>query len=205
MWSLLLDLVFPRPRSLSAEDRAEILRGPVIRLGTAALRGNGCRHLDGVTAARAYRSVPALDLAIRRCKYSRQPSLCAELAAILAACADDAGEGITLCPVPLHWTRRFARGFNQAELLARGVASRRRWSCETLLVRVRPTGAQAKRGRAERKQAVIGAFAVRGGPVPEHVLLIDDVCTTGATLDDCARALKVAGAKRVSALVLAAG
>ncbi len=205
MLSLLLDGFFSRPRSLSPEERVEILRGPVIRLEAVALRRSGCLYLDSVTAARAYRAVPALDLAIRRCKYSRQPSLCADLAEILAACVTDAEEGITLCPVPLHWTRRFARGFNQAELLALGVARLRGWRCQMLLARVRPTGAQAKRGRTERKQAVVGAFALRSCPVPGHVTLVDDVCTTGATLDDCARALKAAGAKRVSALVLAAG
>jgi ComF family protein len=97
-----------------------------------------------------------------------------------------------IVPVPLHPTRRRERGFDQAELLAvtlsavTGVPLR-----EQLLIRTRHTGPQVGLGRAERRRNVSGAFALRY-PVPTSqpvILLVDDVCTTGATLEECARTL----------------
>lgn len=109
-------------------------------------------------------------------------------------------------PVPLHFLKRHARGFNQSELLARefsllaglplhvGVLLRHRW-----------TSAQARLGKEKRKVNVEGAFVVRRAePIKgRRVLLIDDVCTTGATLEACAHALKAAGAQTVDVLTLA--
>jgi ComF family protein len=108
-------------------------------------------------------------------------------------------------PVPLHWTREFTRGFNQAEVLAREITRRRGLPCEKALRRVRSTGSQARMSRSERRRNVATAFTVRRPAViaGKTVLLIDDVHTTGATLGACAVALKRAGAKRVVALTLA--
>jgi ComF family protein len=111
-----------------------------------------------------------------------------------------------ILPVPLHRNRERQRGFNQAGLLAarigklRGIAVAGR-DC----VRVRDTRPQTGLRRAERRKNVKGAFAV---PHPERirglrVLLVDDVLTTGATADSCARALMDAGAKGVWVLTLA--
>lgn len=110
-----------------------------------------------------------------------------------------------IVPVPLHWTRWLRRGFNQAELLACEVASRSGLPVERLARRVRSTGMQAQLSRAGRRRNVARAFTV---PKPGRVqgrrlLLIDDVFTTGATLNACATALKRAGAAHVSALTLA--
>ena len=77
---------------------------------------------------------------------------------------------------------------------------------ENLLKRVRATGHQAWRGRAERLISVKGAFGLsKGKSVPDRVILIDDLATTGATLDACAKALKDAGANYVEAWVVAHG
>ena len=96
-------------------------------------------------------------------------------------------------PVPLHWTRRWSRGYNQAEILAREVASVLGTSCQTgVLVRSRRTGTQIRKAVEEKKKNVSGAFSLRR-PLPEnvrHVLLIDDVFTTGATLNACYRTLR---------------
>ncbi len=107
-------------------------------------------------------------------------------------------------PMPLHWMRRWKRGFNQAELLAQfvskqsGVPLRR-------LVRKRRTAAQAGLTNAKRRANVAGAFVVskRSSVKGLRLLLIDDVLTTGATASSCARALKTAGAARVAVLTLA--
>jgi len=109
-------------------------------------------------------------------------------------------------PVPLHPTRQRERGFNQAELIARPLARRlgkplRSW----LLVRTRPRPDKLRLTRKERWRIVRGAYSTREGSQVDklRVLLVDDVFTTGATLDACSRALKQAGAASVAALTVA--
>ncbi len=110
--------------------------------------------------------------------------------------------------VPLHPTRRRERGFNQAELLAHGLS--RRFGKPLLrpgLVRRRPTPSQTRLTAAQRRANVQDAFQIRNNPWLEgkRILLIDDVMTTGATVDACARQLTTAGAARVHVLTLARG
>lgn len=113
-----------------------------------------------------------------------------------------------LVPVPLHYSRRIKRRYNQSVLLARALS---RISAPTLdpdsLRRARPTETQGGKSASGRRRNVQGAFAIRDGHHSQiegaHIILIDDVMTTGATLESCARTLKRAGAKRVDALVLA--
>ena len=108
-------------------------------------------------------------------------------------------------PVPLHWTRRLWRGYNQSRVLIRRLlVSRARVSTE--LVRMRRTKMQPMMvSEAKRRANVAGAFAVRRGHAfsGKAICLVDDIKTTGATLNECARVLKEAGAARVYALVLA--
>ena len=109
-----------------------------------------------------------------------------------------------LSPVPLHVLRRFARGFNQAELIARHIEEAMALPTKSLLCRVRPTGHQTWRDRSSRLQAMSGAFRIRrGSMIPRHVYLVDDVFTTGATLGECAKTLRMFGAECVEAIVLA--
>ncbi|HKM88968.1 MAG TPA: ComF family protein [Candidatus Acidoferrales bacterium] len=109
-------------------------------------------------------------------------------------------------PVPLHPDRLRERGFNQAELLARAVAARLGLPLEPrALERRKPRPPKLKLSRHERWQAARGAYAAVTGSQFDNrrVLLIDDVFTTGATLDACARALRAAGAAHVAALTVA--
>ena len=112
--------------------------------------------------------------------------------------------GIDLvCAVPLHRSRERERGFDQAELLARSLARRAGLPSGRLLKRRRRGSTQSRTPLADRAANVAGAYAVaRGKRVPKRVLLVDDVHTTGATLSECARVLKGAGAERVYALTL---
>jgi ComF family protein len=109
-------------------------------------------------------------------------------------------------PVPLHVKRLRQRGFNQALLLAHRMSERHRvpLSCDNL-VRIRPTRPQVELTGDERIKNVKGAFALRqpGEVEDRHVVLIDDVFTTGATMNECAVVLKKAGAARVTAFTLA--
>lgn len=109
-------------------------------------------------------------------------------------------------PVPLHPARLRERGYNQAELIARPLARRLRLPLGPyLLVRTKPRPARLLLSRRERWLTVHGAYEMRKGAQVDNlrVLLIDDVFTTGATLDACARALKKAGAKSVVGLTVA--
>ena len=111
-----------------------------------------------------------------------------------------------LVPVPLHWTRLFGRRYNQAALLA--VAIRSAGGPEVAadwLVRRRRTSVQGRLGPTARERNVRGAFAVKPGRsfAGKRVVIIDDVMTTGATVEECARVLKRAGAISVGVLTLA--
>ena len=111
-----------------------------------------------------------------------------------------------IVPVPLHPARRRERGYNQAELIAKPLARRLGTPLGTyLLVRTKPRPPRLLLSRRERWLTVRGAYEMRRGAQVDNlrVLLIDDVFTTGATLDACARALKKAGAKNVMGLTVA--
>lgn len=111
-----------------------------------------------------------------------------------------------LVPVPLHWTRLFQRRYNQAALLAHAIhaAGGPRVAADWL-VRRRRTPSQGHRGPAARERNVRGAFALRPGcnVAGKRVVIVDDVLTTGATIEECARVLKRSGAASVGVLTLA--
>ncbi len=109
--------------------------------------------------------------------------------------------------VPLHWWRRWCRGFNQAELLGRRLGALRGQRVGRLLRRVRWTAPQTHLSRQERRENVRGAFALRRGVAvaDKKILLIDDVVTTGATASEAAGVLRKAGARVAVAVVAVAG
>jgi ComF family protein len=115
-------------------------------------------------------------------------------------------EAELLIPVPLHWTRLFTRRYNQAVLLAQAIrAAGGPPVAADWLVRRRRTPSQGVLGPAARARNVRGAFALRHGRSVKgkRVVLVDDVMTTGATAEECARVLRRAGAAYVGVLVLA--
>ena len=108
-------------------------------------------------------------------------------------------------PVPLHWTRRLMRGYNQSLVLAKKLKHPRA-KVSTDLARIRYTKAQpAMANEFQRAKNVAGAFAVRRGHefTGRNICLVDDIKTSGATLNECAKTLKEAGASKVFAVVLA--
>ncbi len=218
-FDFLLDLFFPK-RSLRGfegmwvtPEELETFKLFPLMLRRPALGERGIAHLDHLVAAGKYDASPLLQKAIRTFKYGQISEIGTVLAGLMAkplpallplSNPQTGDRAPVLCPVPLHWARRFQRGFNQSEVLAKLIANHQRWPVGQLLKRVRATGHQSHKGRAERLQSLTGAFRYCGPPEPPaRVLLVDDVLTTGATLEACAGTLKAAGVKRVEAIVIA--
>jgi len=118
---------------------------------------------------------------------------------------------ISLIPVPLHQYRLRERGFNQAELLADILYKKMMATGRTVvlnrkgLIRVRSTTQQVQLGRSERLENMVKAFAWGGGVAPTNVILVDDVYTTGATMQECAKVLRQNGTQWIWAFTLARG
>ena len=192
---------------MTASERLGLVSQPEI-LDTQVLRQLGLRFLDRIVAGTNYRESPLLRRAIATFKYRRIRAMGEELAAVLIGASTllDTKDEPVLCPVPLHWSRKFSRGFNQSQMLAAFVARERGWKAVELLRRVCPTGSQVRRKRQDRLAALRGSFRVHSGvQLPASVILVDDVSTTGATLEECAMTLKKAGVRVVQGLVLAHG
>ena len=142
-------------------------------------------------------------------KYSRIQTLSAPLGRLLARALPREQTFDVIVPMPLHWRKRWQRGFNQSELLAREIGRRTQTPVRNCLRRVRSTASQAGLTSAKRRKNVSGAFQTtrrakhRKALDGLSVLLIDDVMTTGATAASCARALKRGGARQVTLLTLA--
>ena len=120
---------------------------------------------------------------------------------------DELQKPICLLPVPLHARRLQERGYNQSLLLARAIAGKldNMMLCENVLTRVRYTLPQAKMNREERLKNVRNAFVVQNKQILKDrvVALVDDVMTTGSTLNECARVVRQADAKAVFSITIA--
>jgi len=163
-----------------------------------------CKGVDfGFESARAplrYEGVG--EEIVHALKYRGYTRVVERLAAPLMLEVLDRGERFdAVVPVPLHRSRLRRRGFNQAELLARGLAAGLNAPVSDKLRSVRRTRDQVELSAAERRANVEGAFAARER-VRGKVLLVDDVFTTGATTSECAETLLASGAAEVHAVSL---
>lgn len=144
--------------------------------------------------------------AIHKLKYENLKALARPLAELLASyMSDNPMPAELMMAVPLHPRRLRERGYNQSALVTRELGRLLPLPvAEGVLVRRRHTSPQAKADSAEmRRRNVAQAFECREGLRGQRVLLVDDVCTTGATLESCAAALKAGGAPSVWALTIA--
>jgi len=219
----LLDLLFP-PRCVvcrredadwfcaACRSKIKKILPPLCNRCGLPLHAQACSHcqrlplrIDGIRAMAYFEG--NLRQAIHAFKYNHHP----ELARVLGKMLGDHLSAFPLpadaiAPVPLHKSRQDARGYNQSFLIAQALSLEHNLPCwEGALTRVRATRSQIELGAAERRANVEDAFQADERVAGARVLLIDDVCTTGSTLDACSVALKLRGAKSVWGLALARG
>jgi len=161
--------------------------------------------LNGMPLVAAGRLDGPLQQAIHTYKYRPRPGLASVLGELLwRATAASNLELAALTYIPLHPQRRRERGFNQAERLARALAGRLAVPVVGGLTRLRPTPAQVGLSQPERQVNMLGAFEwAATAPPPRGLALVDDVCTTGATLTAAAEAVVRAGGSIGAFVVLA--
>ncbi len=171
---------------------------------------SGCRACSGTGAVARARAVGEYEGSLREIihalKYFGRRSLARPLAERMRRVGGELLEDADcVVPVPLHWRREYQRGFNQAREIARHLGP----PVADALVRRRATRAQVELAADRRRANVAGAFAIHRAFFREPairgrtVLLVDDVTTTGATLESCAGVLKASGASEVYALTAA--
>ena len=162
-----------------------------------------CKNVDfGFQSARAPLKYDGVGKqVVHALKYRGYKRVVGRLAAPLMLQVVGEGHFDAVVPVPLHSSRLRKRGFNQAELLARGVAEKMKATVSDTLEVVRGTRDQVELSAAQRRANVAGAYTATK-PLRGKILLIDDVFTTGATMSACAGTMVRAGAKEVHALSL---
>jgi predicted amidophosphoribosyltransferase len=224
-----LDLLFP-PVCISCSKEgdfwcADCKSGLKIRklADSRQRRGAGAKQdeksaLDGVIYALDYRKNPVARAAIHQLKYHYTVELADELGRWMAEKLRELkgfkGREYVLIPIPLHAGRLRSRGFNQSERIARAIASEMpdRVSVRPMLIRTKATLPQARLRKKARQENVADCFKMNKKYVqelnklitqkyPPVLLVVDDVCATGATLENASAGLKNAGAKRVYGLV----
>lgn len=213
----LLTLLLAPPCAVCGRVLTHPLAGAVCDACWCAIAPHGAPFfLQGISRARAigvYEST--LRDVIHALKYDRRRSIAVRLSHFMADHGADLLHDADLAvPVPLHPARLRLRGFNQADDLARGLGV----PVARVLARIRATTPQIDLPAEQRRDNVRDAFALRGGVLRTSrfgeartrravcgcvVVLVDDVATTGATLESCARVLTAAGAKEVRALTAA--
>lgn len=145
-----------------------------------------------------------VDAAIRLFKFHRRLHYATAFGELLCKAAAELPADIdALLPVPLHWLRHGVRGFNQAAEICRPLQKASGLPVVSNVSRIRQTRYQSGLGGRERRRNLAGAFAVKGVIGARHVLLIDDVITTGETCSQLARELLSTGVPKVSVLALA--
>ncbi len=163
-------------------------------------------HL-GIHSVSVYEGI--LRTAIHRFKFKKRRTLAEPLGILLVKYLGrtptlEIKEIDVIIPVPLHIKRERQRGFNQAELLARVISRYHERPVVSALERTKNTKAQFDLPREERFKNIIGAFKVSHikSVYNKRVLLLDDIYTTGATIAECSKALRIAGARRVEVITL---
>lgn len=227
IYRFFLDLLFPKTcigcgragRVLCANCRSQIKMIKTFccpRCGRINRNGGYCPNcknrkkifLTGILVAADYEKGPTKEL-IHQLKYTEIIEIAPILGGMLISRLKRSklsGKKV-LVPVPLHWFKERSRGFNQAEILARYVSQRLNIPGGLALKRKINTKSQVGLSAKERQKNLIDAFVCEDRELiaKKTVILVDDVSTTGTTLEECAKVLRAAGARQVWGLVVARG
>lgn len=144
--------------------------------------------------------------AVKRLKYGEEFDRASQIGPLMAPLVAEFGQIDALVPVPLHASRLATRGFNQSQLLAEQISRLTGIPVKPMLIRTISTSAQVSLSLEDRRDNVRDAFSVASEWIPspsDQLLLVDDVRTTGATLNACVVALVMAGAGPVNAVTFA--
>lgn len=212
MFSVLLDLLFPPkcPFCANLLEKGQALLCPDCQRELPWAQGSSAQRklefVDLCTAPVWYRDI--VRLSHHRYKFSGIRAYARPYATLMAQCVTDRlqGQFDVVTWVPLSKKRLRKRGYDQSRLLAEHLARQLDMPCRPMLKKIRDTKAQSGlKGESERRANVLGAYVpFPGGQMwGKRILLVDDVVTTGATLSECARILRVAGAERVICVTLA--
>ncbi|KKQ08900.1 hypothetical protein A3E66_04725 [Candidatus Daviesbacteria bacterium RIFCSPHIGHO2_12_FULL_37_16] len=233
MNNFLLDFLYPKKcvnckkvgEYLCSNCQLDLKQGDLVcptceRLSIGGITHPVCRRkyaLDGLWSLGIYQN--PLRISIQKLKYKWVTALAESLINItleywaknppilLDYIKKDRGNSWTIVPVPLHWTRKNWRGFNQSELLAKLLSKKLGLNHQDALIRTKKTKPQVKLKSYDRRMNIKNAFSLSPSMnnelITNNILLIDDVWTTGATLKECTYVLKKGGAKTVWALTLA--
>lgn len=161
-------------------------------------QGRGLFHYQGILHSTFY-----------RLKYSNRQDIGRQFGQLITYHLRDCLElwkGSTLMPVPLHSNRLKKRGYNQAEVIARMISEECKMDLNIkALKRIKDTKVQSSLSAQSRQYNLDNAFEIEfhDGKIPESVILIDDILTTGSTLHHCAKVLKEAGVKKVNFIAVA--
>lgn len=227
--SVLVDLVFPSScvgcsnfGPLLCENCLQKIGKPqdtCVFCNNKTLHGRTCyrcqiaNSLTGIISIGRYQNI-LLRNAVHALKFSGVKEIAESLGDMLtkriSQTLSDSLLEFTLVPLPLHSIRKRERGFNQAELLAQKTAAKLSVPCQEILIRTRATKPQAKINHKKenlRKENVAKAFAINPTHthIPEKIIIIDDVATSGATLEEAAKTLRNAGAKEIWGAVICRG
>jgi ComF family protein len=201
----LIDLLFP-PRCLVCDRLAEPFcascRAQIVPAEPGWVVPDGLGEMEAVGLHGG-----TLREAVLRLKFGRKVAMVEPLAGLLAellAANQGRWKAEALVPVPLHWSRQWERGFNQAELLARAVGRRTGLPCVAAVRRCRRTLPQVGQTGAGRRRNLARAFSPAPGrlPIGARVIIVDDVSTTGTTMSECAAVLRAQGASEVFGLAV---
>lgn len=214
-----MDFLFPKCCAYCASEGDFLCLSCVRRLKIKRIKPflgfkkNEFNYLDGLIYAMDYSENPAIKIAIKQFKYKYTQELADYFGGFILKKIRELnmtrGLKVVLIPIPLHKKRLAERGFNQSELLARSVAQNEaEIKVESFLFRFCETSQQARLTREERFSNLEGVFKLSknlNGVYQKNTVyfLLDDVATTGATLESAAKTLKSAGFKKVYGLVLA--
>jgi ComF family protein len=203
MIEFLLDLLFPKKCLGCGKTGSYVCQECQVGVWEAE-PGPRPANLDGLICLWAYDGL--VKKAIKQAKYNGRYDLLKFLISNFKFLNNFQFHNVqAVVSVPLHRNRFMERGFNQAEVIAKEISKIYKIPVVNLLTRIKDTGHQTLRTRPERLMALKNAFKIKNLKlkVPQAVLLVDDVLTTGATLSECAKTLKKAGVKKVYGLVLA--